>query len=302
MATNENSLVALSDAMAEAVEKVGAATVTVDARRRFPASGILYSNDLVLTADHVVEREEDIQIFLPAGGEATASIAGRDPGSDLALLRLSRSASQTAEMSQVDPRVGQLVLAVARPTAEGIQASLGIISAIGGPIRTGRGVRLERYISTDAVPYPGFSGGPLIDASGRVIGMNTSGLTRGASIAIPVSQVRLAVESLLQHGKIRRGYLGVRSQPVELPVNGMEALGRAQTSGLLIVGIEPDGPASASGLMVGDILVGIDGDPISDHDELLSRLSGSLVGAQTQVEILRGGKPVSVPVTVGERS
>lgn len=301
MATNENSLVALSDAMADAVQRAGAATVTVDARRRFPASGVLYANDLVLTADHVVERDEDIRVFLPEGGEATASIAGRDPGSDLALLRLSRAAPASAEMVQGEPRVGQLVLAVARPTAEGVQASLGIISAIGGPIRTGRGVRLERYISTDAVPYPGFSGGPLVDASGRVLGVNTSGLTRGASIAIPVSQALQVAEALSQHGKIRRGYLGVRSQPVELPVNGRNVLGRTQSTGLLIVGIEPDGPAAASGLMVGDILVGIDGHPVSDHDELLTRLTGSLVGAQAQIEVLRGGRPESISVTIGER-
>ncbi len=296
-----NTLVELSNAMADAVARAGASTVLVDARRRFPASGIAYAQDLIVTADHVVEREDEIRIQLPDGSETQASLAGRDSGNDIAVLKLRGSIAAVAEPVQTEGRVGQLALAVGRPTSEGIQASLGVISSVGGPVRTGRGSLLERYLATDAIPYPGFSGGPLVDAEGRVLGMNTSGLARGTSLAIPAGLVWQSAQILAEHGHIRRGYLGIRSQPVELPTQGQNGLGRNQASGLLIVGLESNSPAAQGGLMIGDILVGIAGQPVSDPDELLSRLSGNLVGKAVPVEILRGGQPVTLNVTVGER-
>jgi len=299
--SNSNSLTALSDAMAEAVARAGSATVLVSARRRFPASGIIYAPDLILTADHVVEREDDINVSMPDGSDVSATLAGRDPGTDLALLRLSRAYASTAQMAPAEARVGQLVLAVGRPSAEGIQASLGVISAIGGPMRTGRGGLLERYLATDAIPYPGFSGGPLVDAAGQAVGVNTSGLARGTSLAIPASLAWQTAADLAKNGRVRRGYLGIRSQPVELPASAQKTLGRQQATGLLLVGIEDNSPASAGGLMIGDILVGLSGQTVSDPDELLSKLSGSQVGSAVLVEILRGGQLTNVTVTVGER-
>ena len=299
--SNSNPLTAISDAMAEAVARAGSATVLVSARRRFPASGIIYAPDLILTADHVVERDDDINVSLPDGSDVSATLAGRDPGTDLALLRLSRASANTAQIAPAEARVGQLVLAVGRPSAEGIQASLGVISAIGGPMRTGRGGLLERYLATDAIPYPGFSGGPLVDAAGQVVGVNTSGLARGTSLAIPASLAWQTAADLAKNGRVRRGYLGIRSQPVELPASAQKTLGRQQATGLLLVGIEDNSPASAGGLMIGDILVGLSGQTVSDPDELLSKLSGSQVGSPILVEILRGGQLTNVTVTVGER-
>ncbi|HHX63926.1 MAG TPA: trypsin-like serine protease, partial [Chloroflexi bacterium] len=209
-------LVAFSDALADAVERAGEATVRVDARSRFAASGLAYADDLVLTADHVIERDEGIIVGRPDGTEVAADLVGRDPGSDLALLRLREGRLLPAEPVTDEARVGQFTLALGRPTAEGIQASLGIISVVGGPVRTRRGGLLERYIRTDAISYPGFSGGPLVDGEGRVVGINTSGLTMGASLAIPVAQAWQTARDLLDHGRVRRAYLGVRSQPVEL--------------------------------------------------------------------------------------
>lgn len=294
----DNALNALSDAMAAAVERAAAFTVMVDARRRLPASGVLYSSNLIVTADHVVEREEDIPVYLASGDEARASVAGRDPGSDLALLRLEDVSGQAAEMAPGEARVGQLALALGRPSTSGIQASLGVISSVGGPVRTGRGGLIERYLTTDAVPYPGFSGGPLIDAAGRILGINTSGLARGSSLAIPVALAWSTAAILAEHGHIRRGYLGIRTQPVHLPGSAPD---QERSSGLLVVGIESDSPAEKGGLIVGDILTGLGGQPVTDHDELLSRLSGVLVGQPTQVAILRGGQPQEVSVVVGER-
>lgn len=301
MSNKSNPLTALSDAMTEAVAKAGAATVLVNARRRFPASGIAFTPDLILTADHVVERDEDILVMLPDGSQVKATIAGRDSGSDLALLRLERAAASSAEPASQDPRVGQIALSLGRPTQEGIQASLGIVSAIGGPVRTGRGGLLDRYLRTDAIPYPGFSGGPLVDTAGRVIGVNTSGLTRGASLAIPINLAWQTAETLARHGRVRRGFLGVRSQPVSIPTSQQKALGRDQSSGLLLVGVEEKSPADVGGLLVGDIIVAIAGQSVTDADQLLSSLAGDVVGKPTAVDVLRGGQPVTITVTIGER-
>lgn len=296
-----NILSKLSDAMANAVEVAGAGTVMVNGRRRLPASGIAFASDLILTANHVLEREEDIPVILPDGSEFSSLLAGRDPGSDLAVLRLEKSVAALAIPASEEAHVGQIVLALGRPSPNGIQASLGVVSAIGGPVRTGRGGLLERYIRTDAIPYPGFSGGPLVDSSGKVLGMNTSGLSRGASLVVPAGLAWQLAESLAKHGSVRRGYLGVRSQPVEVSTAQQEALGRQQEGGLLLVSVEKRSPAEAGGLMVGDILIGFDGQAVTDPDELFVLLAGEVVDRPIQLEVLRGGQPTQITVTIGER-
>ena len=160
---------------------------------------------------------------------------------------------------------------------------------------------MEGHIRTDAIPYPGFSGGPLIDGSGQVLGMNTSGLTRGASIAIPVKLGLKVAEALVKHGSVRRGYLGVRSQPVEIPLNQQDGLDREQAIGLLLVGVEASSPAQEAGLMVGDILTGFAGEPIAEPEDLLTGLAGEVVGKQVALEILRAGQKQVLKVTIGER-
>ena len=288
---------ALSNATADAVERAGAVTVLVNARRRRPLSGLIYAADQVLTASHGVEREEDIQVLLPDGSETSAVLAGRDPGTDLALLRLASGfMGAVAKPAAQAARVGQLVASVGRPSREGVQASLGMVNATGGGLRTAGGV-LAEYLVTDAVPLPGFSGGPLIDLGGGILGVNTSGLARGASLVIPAGAAWQAAQYLAQHGHVKRGYLGIRSQVVDLP----SSIQGGQTTGLLVVGVESDGPAG-SVLMVGDIITGLDGQPVSDHDELLVRLSGEMVGKEAAVAVLRGGQPQVVSVRIGERT
>jgi S1-C subfamily serine protease len=292
MATNLNPLTALSETMVQAVERAGQSTVLVNGRRRFPASGIVYAKDLVVTAEHVVERDEDISVMLADGTNVNASLAGRDPGNDLALLRLEKGSTVPAEKAGNDPKVGQLVIALGRPGLDGIEASFGIVSGIGGPVRTGRGGLLERYLRTDAVPFPGFSGGPL---------MNTSGLAHGAAITIPSYLVWSDAENLSKFGYIKRGYLGIRSQQVDLAQEQRKMLDRDQLTGLLLVSVEQGSPAEASGLMVGDILVAIGGQAVADHDELMVHLSGETVGTTLSIQVLRGGNPLDLPVMVGER-
>jgi S1-C subfamily serine protease len=298
---NKNILEEFSNAMADAVEHAGKATALVNARNRIPSSGIGYAADLILTADHAIEREEDISVSLFDGSQVGAKLAGRHPSSDLALLKLERSASPIAEPVTTPARIGQIVLALGRPSSAGIEASLGVISAIDGPVRTVGGGMLERYIRTDTIAYPGFSGGPLVDAGGQVAGVNTSGFGRGVSLTIPADLAWHIAGLLAQHGQVRRAYLGVRSQPVELPESSKESLKQRQSSGLLIVNVENGSPAAHGGLMVGDILVGIGNMPIRDHDQLFTQLGIDLVGKKEKVEILRGGQLLQVDILFKER-
>jgi len=290
-----------SNGLTAAIESAAAYTVLVDARRRYPASGIAYAGDLVLTADHVVTREEDISVTGPDGKAVNATIAGRDPGSDLAVLRLAEKTLTAAKVADALPKVGALVLAVGRPSKAGMQASWGIVTAIGGPARTGRGGLLDEYIQTETVSYPGFSGGPLINTEGQVLGLNTSGLTHGTALTIPFKGAWRIADALAKHGSVKRGYLGVRTQTVGLPEAGQKALKRTQEQGLLVLWLEEGGPAEKAGLLVGDILVGIGGQQLSDPDDLFSALHGDTVGKPIGVEILRGGKPETINVTVAER-
>ena len=295
-----NPLTEFSKNLASAVESGGVSTILVDARKRYPASGIAYAEDLILTADHVVTREEDIKVTLPDGKSLSATIAGRDPGSDLALLRLAEKALKPAKTSD-DVKVGALVLALGRPNTDGVQASWGIVTSIHGPARTHRGGLLDEYLQSETTPYPGFSGGPLINTEGEVLGLNTSGLTRGSSLTIPVKSAWRIADALAKHGSVKRGYLGVRTQPVEIPDASRKSLKREQSNGLLVMWLEEKGPAQSGGLLVGDILVAVGGQPVSDPDDLFSALNSGMVGKSTPVEVLRGGKPESLNVTVGER-
>jgi S1-C subfamily serine protease len=294
-------LVELSDALADAAELAGKSTVMVNARRRMPASGIVFAPDLVLTADHVIEKNEDITIVLADGVDVSAKVAGRDAGTDLAVLKLERAATTVAEVTKSPARLGQIALALARPSREGIEASLGTVSAIGGPVQTGRGGMLERYYRTDSISYPGFSGGPLVAADGTILGLNTSGLSNGAAITIPADIAWKTAEILVRHGQIKRGYLGIRSQTVDIPGASQDALKRKQATGLLIMSVEKNSPASQNGLIVGDILVAVAGNPILHHDELFARLNRDVVGKATPIEILRGGQPQTVNIVIGER-
>jgi S1-C subfamily serine protease len=295
-----NTLTDFSKGLTAAVETAGTSTVTVDARKRYPASGIAFAEDLVMTADHVVTREDDIKVILPNGTSLSATIAGRDPGSDLAVLRLAEKTLSPAKTSD-DVKVGQLVLALGRPNSEGMQASWGIVTSISGPTRTFRGGMLDEYVRTETTPYPGFSGGPLINTEGEVLGLNTSGLTRGSSLTIPVKVAWRVAEALAKHGSVKRGYLGVRTQPVEIPEAARQSIEREQNHGLLILWLEEGGPAATSGLLVGDILVALNGQAVGDPDDLFSALDSDTVGKAIPVEVLRGGRPETVNVTVGER-
>lgn len=296
--SGNNVLAALSSAMADAVERVGQSLVQVNGRQRQSASGLVFAENLVVTADHVLEREEDLTIGTHDGRTLAAQLIGRDMARDIAVLR-APDMGLSAAVGATDARVGQLVLAVGRPYEDGPMASLGVVSAISGPIRTGRGAMLERFIRTDAIPYPGFSGGALTSAEGQVVGLLTTGLARGVTLAIPTQIVWEVADALSKHGRIRRGFLGISSQPVRLP--DAQRGERSQASGLLIVQVEPNSPAARSGLLLGDVLLSLDGQPINDTSDLQMLLTGERVGTTVPAELLRGGSVQLLQVEIGEK-
>ncbi len=295
-----NMMMELSQAMAEAVATAGPGVVQVAGRRRLPATGMVWAADgLIVTANHVVRRDENIQIRLADGSSVNAVLVGRDPSTDTAVLRAEAAdLTPLVEANKQELAVGNLVLALARP-GQTVQATLGIISALGGSWRTAMSGRVDRYLQTDVVMYPGFSGGPLLEGNGRLLGMNTSGILGGVSLAIPVQTLSRVVDTLLTHGRMKRGYLGVSTQKVRLPEELRQELD--QKTGLLIVSTEANSPAAQGGLTLGDTIVAIAGEKVRDHDALLAQLSGDVVGTAVTVRMIRGGQVQNVEVTVAER-
>ncbi len=284
-----NTLQEFSDALADAVKVAGQNTVRIEARRRLPATGIVWEGGLIITAHHVVEKSEGIKVGLPDGSMVEAKLVGRDPSTDIAVLRAETNLSGF-QVAEGEARVGHLVVAIGRSGSD-VQASLGIIN-------THIHIRQETALQTDVVMYPGFSGGPLIDASGRLLGMNTSAMSNG-SLTIPVAILHRVAGQIAEHGKVKRGFIGVSLQPVRLN-DSISALA-GQSKGLLIVGTEQDGPADKAGLFQGDIVVTFDSLKVTHLEELLGMLNGERVGRPVPVQIVRGGQLHEVTITVGER-
>lgn len=294
-----NAIEQLSEALAASVQLAGESVVRVEGRRRLPSSGIVWSDDgLVVTARHTLDRRVDLRVGL--GDDSTpARVLGTDPGTDLAVLRLDRPLGRKPSPAKIeDVRPGHLAIAVARP-GDGPQATMGIVSAVEGAWRSPLGGHLDHFVQSDVVMYPGFSGGALIDAWGRLIGMNSSGLARGVSLAVPAASLTRLVPILAEHGRLRRGYLGVGVQPARLP----RLEGRApQTVGLLVASVESGSPAERGGILLGDVLLSVDGRALATMDDLLAALSADVVGKTVALEVLRGGRVSALHVEVGERA
>lgn len=292
-------LTQLSDSLAGMVETADPGVVRVEGRRRLPATGIVWAaGGVIVTANHVVKRDDTIAIGLANGERTEAKVVGRDPSTDLAVLKAEASDLAPAARASGDLHVGHLVLALGRP-GRTVQATLGIVSALGDSWRTPMGGQIDRYLQTDVVMYPGFSGGPLVGAGGRIIGLNTSALARGVSLTVPLATVERVANTLLAHGRVQRGYLGVSTQPARLPATIKDEIG--QETGLLVVNVEPGSPADEGGLVLGDTIVGLSGSAVRQHDDLLALLGGDVVGQKTPIKIVRGGELRTVNVTVGQR-
>jgi S1-C subfamily serine protease len=286
-----NELAALSKEIAEAVELAGRNVVAVHARPRFASSGVFWRPGVIVTAEHTIRREEEITVTLPDGKNAAATLAGTDPGTDLAVLKIEGNTHAPGKTTAA-PAPGALALAIGRSEDSGVNATLGIVSACSGEWRTWRGGRLDHYIRLDLTLYPGSDGGAVIDTAGKTIGIATSALSRIAGLAIPAVTIDRVVDEILSRGRVARGYLGVGLQPVELPDH---------QKGLIVLSLEPGGPASAAGVLIGDILVKLGGRPVEDTDDIQLGLEGHAVGGKVELEVLRGGESRLVAVVIGER-
>lgn len=301
LSTSSSGLLAsLSDDLAGAVARVGQSVVAVNGRRRFPGSGIVWKPDRVVTAAHVLERDTDLSITTPEGTQLPARIVGGDRASDVAVLSVEGGLSPF-EASQAELAAGHLVLAVGRPGTPQPIASFGVVSSAGGAWRTAQGAILDGYLRADVALLPGLSGGALADVQGRVVGLLSSQLAGGDPVAIPIRTLEGLVQRVLSGGSLKRAYLGVSTQPVELQEGLRQRLGLAQPSGLMLLGLEPGAPADRAGLLMGDIILAIGGRTIEDGEALQMALGPDAVGTPTQVRIVRGGQVLDITVTPAER-
>jgi serine protease DegQ len=293
---------AFSNESASAIEKAGSAVVAVHARRRIPASGVHWRSGIVVTADHTLERDEEITVTLPDGSTAATTLAGRDASTDLAILKLEGLSLPVAEIGDITAlKVGHWVLAVGRTSEGGSRASLALVGVVGPAWRTWRGGLLDHTVRLDRNLHPNFSGGPAVDDQGRVIGINTSALSRYAAVVIPASTVDRVAAEIEQKGRIGRGYLGVSMQPVRLPRRLRESLKLSSETGIMIMRVEPESPADKAGVMLGDVLIELDASPVRDIDDVQAYLAGERIGKPGKASIIRGGTLAELIITVAER-
>jgi len=286
-----NELATLSTQLAGIVERAAPSVVAVHARPRFSSSGVFWRPGIIVTAEHTVRREEEITVTLPDGSNAPATLAGSDPGTDLAFLKTDHAGQAPVAVAR-DPVPGELALAIGRSQDSGINATLGIVSALGPPWRTWRGGRLDSYIRLDLTLYPGSSGGLVVNTAGEAVGIATSALSRIAGVAIPAATINRVLDEILARGSVRRGYLGVGLQPVELP---------RHQKGLIVLSLEEDGTAAKAGVLIGDVLVSLGGRAVADTEDVQSALETRGVGESIDAALVRGGAAQTLAVTVGER-
>ena len=298
-----NQLVALSRDLAAAVERVSPSVVAVNARPRVATSGVLWRPGVVVATHHTIKREEEITVLLHDGRETPATLIGRDASTDLAALKIDESSGAADIVDQSDAlKVGHLVLAVGRTGGEGVSASLGCISAVGGSWRAWQGGIIEHFVRLDLNIYLGFSGSPLVAADGRILGINTSGLGRGSALTIPAVTVNRILDSLLKGGRIPRPYIGVGMQPVRFPDALKSKLNLVNDGGVIVLSVEPGSPADKAGFLVGDVLVALGAAAIMDIEDVQSTLTPESVGQSIDVSVVRGGERTNLAVTIGERS
>ena len=291
-----NSLTNLSDELAAAVERAGASVVAVYGGGHMPASGVHWKPGLIVTADHSLRRDEEIRVGLAGGSTIPAELAGRDPGTDLALLKIDASALPVLpalpDARAANTRAGEIVLAVGRHRDIGVCAALGIISVAGPGFQTWRGGKLDAFYRLDLELYPGCTGALVTDARGNALGIATAIHSRIAPVAIPAQTVDRVAAELAKRGYVARGYLGVGMQPVALPDGG----------GLIVISVEKNSPAAQAGFVIGDVLTALDGKPVRDTRDVQLFLTGENIGRSVPASILRGGERKEIRVTIGEKS
>jgi serine protease DegQ len=288
----------ISNQLADAVDAAAPSVVQVQGRRR-PASGLVYAADVVVTTARALGRGDGLHVRRHDGQAFEAELAGWDPTTSLAVLRVPGLSGAAIAPATGAARVGHLAIAVARSWSNNVTASAGIVSVIGGPLRTGHRRAIDQVIRTTAPMHDGFSGGAFLNTSGALVGIATAAAIRGLGVVIPASIAWKTASTLLEHGSLKRGYLGIAGQPVSLSESQRQAHSREHA--LLVVGVTAGSPAAAAGVLVGDIVLDFDGHAIESPEELLDLLLGDRVGRSVTMRVLRGGAAVDVPIVVGER-
>ena len=291
-------LTTFSEQLADAVAAAAPSVVQVHGRRR-PASGLVYADNVVLTTVRALGREDGVRVRRHDGTTLDAEFVGWDPTTNLAALRVPGLDTSPIAPATSTPRVGHVALAVARSWSNAVTATVGIVSVIGGPLPTGRGRAIDQVIRTTAPMHDGFAGGAFLDTSGALLGIATAAAIRGLGVVIPAAIAWSTAATLLEHGSLKRGYLGLAGQPVELPEGQRDQDGRTQA--LLVAGVTAGSPAAAAGLLVGDVLIAFDGHAVESPEDLMDLLVGDRLGRQAALRVLRGGVPTELTVTVGER-
>lgn len=298
---NSSTLSELSSQLASAVETAANSIVSIHARRRIPSSGIVWRDGVIVSASHTVRSDDEIPVTLPNGKSVVAKVAGRDSATDLIALRVEGTASHVAPKADASSlRVGSLVLAVGRP-GPNVSASFGIVSAVGEGWRSWQGARIDRVVRLDLAVYDGFSGGPLVDPSGAVLGLNNSALARGTPLALPAAAVDRVIDELLEQGHVRRPFIGVAVQPVSLSASVTKQHGLKGDTGLLIVSIADGSPAEKAGMLLGDVLLEANGGELEGPDDLLDALSSVPAKGALTLKFLRGGAVKTASVTPADR-
>jgi S1-C subfamily serine protease len=290
-------LTEFSNQLADAAAAAAPSVVQVQGRRR-AASGVVYAPGVIVTTVHALGREDGLRVRGAEGDAIEAELAAWDPATGVALLKAPALGAPPIRVAGEPARVGHLALAIARSWSNNLTASAGIVSIIGGPLRTGRRRSIDQVIRTTAPMHDGFAGGAFVDTTGALIGVTTASTIRGLGVVIPASIAWKTAKDLLEHGRMKRGYIGIAGQPVRLPET-QRADGREEA--LLVSGVIDNGPAAAAGVLVGDMILALDSQPISSPEDLLDLLARDRVGKAARLRILRGGTPQELTVTVGER-
>ena len=297
-----SQLVELSDALALATEQAAATVVAVHSEPRGSASGVVWRPGVIVTSEHALRRDEDIRVTLADGRVAQATLVGRDPSTDLAVLKCAEAATAVANAADANSlKPGSLILAVGRTRASGPVAAFGVVSLVTKERKTWTGASLAPYIRLDVSIQPTAVGGAVVDAGGKVFGVITPRFGRFGAVVIPATAVNSVVDTLLEKGRIPRGYLGVGLQPVRLPEALRQTLKREEKTAAIVLEIEPDSPANRAGLMIGDIIVSLGGNTVSRLEDIHSKLHGSAIGNPFAIGFVRGGAVQQAEITVAER-
>jgi S1-C subfamily serine protease len=294
-------LQSISDATTTLIQKIGKSVVSVNSRMSQGTGVILNMEGYIVTCNHVLQGCNTVKV---GQGEKSypATIVGTDPYNDVALLKIEKSGDFTpivlADSSKLN--TGQFVLALANPfNRQQPTATTGIVTNPDATLRQWRGTAMENVIATDAKLNPGFSGGPLIDASGKMIGMNSAYVwSRG--IAIPSNKVKTITDQLITGGQIKRAYLGIVSNTVAIPAELAEQVGLEQETGVMVFSVERGSPARKAGLTMGDVIVGFNGKPVTSFYDLPGMLIDDVIGKETRIQILREEKLENLMITPNE--